>query len=377
MQRITDSQSLSIGIVLSLSILFASAVDAYAKTAADPLQQAQQQYSAAKFVAAVASCDLVLKHSPANAVAHYLKGNCLVKLNRLTEAINEYGVAEKLTPNSMVASYCRSAKASIAAVNLKSKSNEKAKEATPSDTDPDSEDSTQAEKQTLAGSANAKVPAGTLETIRKQATLAHRRALEMGKAEADGERSWSENAANSMREKAERALSQPKGSNEAVSVSPEEAAAIRARASADGDRLRAIGKWRASIAEQESKEKADEIDQQAQNLQERLLDERKSPYTSVKLNPVGTNLYIRNYAKPAEKPMHVKSIMATLDSTMTAAELKEKSRKELLVNGTASRNGKSDTAATKSKEGFIASTPHGRGSTSSVKGEVLPRANEK
>lgn len=377
MRRITNNQSPNLGIALSISIIFASATDACAQAAADPLQQAQQQYSVDKFDAANASCDLVLKHSPANAVAHYLKGNCLVKLNRLSEAINEYGAAEKLTPNSMVASYCRSAKASIAAVNLKSKSNEKANESTVSDVDSDSEDSTPSDRQTLAGSSTAKVPPGTLETIRKQAALAHKRALEMGKAEADGERSWSENAANSMREKAERALSQPKGSNEAISVSPEEAAAIRARASADGDRLRSIGKWRASIAEQESKEKADEIDQQAQNLQERLLDERKSPYTTVKLNPVGTNLYIRNYAKPAEKPMRVKSTMASLDSTMTAAELKEKYRKELLVNSTAARNGKNDTTKTAGKESPTSSSTPGRGASSSVKGEVLPRANQK
>jgi hypothetical protein len=215
------------------------------------------------------------------------------------------------------------------------------------------------------------VPANTLETIRKQAVLARKRALDMGKAEADGERSWSENAANSMREKAERSLAQPRGSTEAVSVSPEEAAAMRARASADGDRLRAIGKWRASVAEMESREKADEIDQQAQNLQERLLDEKKSPYTSVKLNPVGTNLYIRNYAKPAERPMRVRSTMVTLDSALTAAELKEKYKRELSVNGVASkaRSGVKD----KTTELFSGA----KGTTSSVKGELLPKANDR
>jgi tetratricopeptide (TPR) repeat protein len=361
----------SIGI--SMGLFIAGTGAASAQSSADPIQLIQQQYADGNISEAMLRCDAFMKRNPSNAVAHYLKGNCLVKLNRLTEAAGEYDYAEKLAPDSAVASYCRTAAKSIAAMNAKPVAKRKANpDKVSSEEDSESETSEGAEhREAPAAAGSSKVPANTLETIRKQAVLARKRALDMGKAEADGERSWSENAANSMREKAERSLAQPRGSTEAVSVSPEEAAAMRARASADGDRLRAIGKWRASVAEMESREKADEIDQQAQNLQERLLDEKKSPYTSVKLNPVGTNLYIRNYAKPAERPMRVRSTMVTLDSALTAAELKEKYKRELSVNGVASkaRSGVKD----KTTELFSGA----KGTTSSVKGELLPKANDR
>jgi hypothetical protein len=279
-------------------------------------------------------------------MAHYLMANCLLKIGRMTDASKEYYAAESLAPHSKMAEYSRTARTRINAMQaVPSKTSSTIINSSDDDDDAANEDDKtsvgtsatasvnnagNASKMTDAKSANTKItngkgasgnaamPPGTLELIRKQAVLAKRMAIENGAAEAEAERQKGIYEAKSLQEKAERNAARSAGSNEPVTVSPEERERLKAEASVTGEHLKQIGNWKASIVEEWSHEKSDEIQRQAEQLQEQLTDDRPS---NMKLNPVGTNLYIRNYAKPPLTPLHAE---AKSISTRTAGTLSSK-----------------------------------------------------
>jgi hypothetical protein len=285
---------------------------------------------------------LTLKQEPSNATAHYLMANCLLKLGRALDANREYYAAESLAPRSKIAEYSRTARTQINAMQkvqpknstslviLSDDDDDEATEDDKKSAASNASNASTASKMTDAKNANAKisntkntagntsVPPGTLELIRQQAALAKRMAVENGAAEAESERQKGIYEARSLQEKAERMAARPAGSNEPINVSPEERERIKAEAATTGERLKQIGNWKASIVEEWSHEKSNEIQRQAENLQEQLIDNRPS---NMKLNPVGTNLYIRNYAKPPLTPLHAE---AKSISTKTTATLSSK-----------------------------------------------------
>jgi len=182
------------------------------------------------------------------------------------------------------------------------------------------------------------LPPGTLDLIRKQADLAKTRAVEAGQKEADSEAKKADSQARALEERAERqareaaALRGHVGSEASVFTPQEQIDAARSQAALAGDRLKEIGKIRAEIEERQSREKAEEIERQARNLQDQLLHERPYQNQEIRLNPVGTNLYVRNYLSVPSKvaPLHAraasindgkdigaaKRTSATLDSQM-------------------------------------------------------------
>ena len=352
--------------VLTTVLLSASSSGAAQLSASET---AQRCYSSGDMKNALAGFEADLKSNPSNATSHYMKANCLLKLQRLPDALMEYGTAERLAPGSKLAEYCRTARAGISAKMVAPQSAKLSAKNTRIENSDDSDDAddtvttaSQAEKPAeIKTIEKNSLPPGTLELIRKQAVLARQRALEIGQAEAENELAKAENAAKSMREKAERAASHGRGSNEPVALSTPDAEAVRAQAAAGGDQIREIGRRKAAVKEWESQEKADEIKLQAENLQNRLLDTRKSRYTDVKLNPVGTNLYIRNYAAPPVVPLKVEAKMVSLDAAVAAAKSGAQSKGEKVDVGgkiVSSRAG-----------GQVAGTR----SVVSVRGQVLPK----
>ncbi len=347
---------------------------ASAATESANFQKAQSYYAAGDIKSALTALDEQLKRNSQDAYCHYLKGNCLLKEQKRAQALGEYAIAEQLAPGSKLAEYCRVARANILSTagsgSLSVPLSASARR-NPRVID-DAEDGDAVDRQVglpletttaVSGTKNS-LPSGTLELIRKQAVLAREHALQTGQLEAEGELAKAENAAKSLREKAERAASHTRGSSEVVNVSPQEAEAMRAQAAASGDQIREWGKMKAAVKEWESQEKADEIKQQADNLQNRLLDSRTSRYSDVKLNPVGTNLYIRNYAKPPVVPLKVKAKMASLDSTLAVQKLDGKVR-----------GGKPDAARNVNLSTSPDGTTNSRGARSvvTVKGQVIPK----
>jgi hypothetical protein len=359
-----------------LSVLCVAHHSALADDSVSWMVRAQKLYAAGDATGSMRILDPLLKTNPADATAHYLKANCLVLLKRNAEAFNEYTLAERLAPKSAIASYCHTARVNLDQLLRQQTGGDEA----------GTGGSRAAPTPGMAGgggggvrgagtNGSSELPPGTLELIRKQAELAKDRAVETGKAEAANEVLKADNQARSAQERAARqsaemAAANGRGGSEPTVTSPTELPEpLRSQAAANAERLKQLGKMKAEMKEQESQEKADEIERQAQGLQDQLLHRHRSTNQEIELNPVGTNLYIRNYSNvPATvTPLHAqagsivkkdstatKSTSASVSSTGIAAGLKTKA--------SAANNSTKDS-------GQGALDKH---AVTSVKGQVLP-----
>ena len=278
-----------------------TATGALASEPVSPLVRAQTLYTAGDPAGSLRILDPMLRTNPGDAGAHYLKANCLVLLKRNAEAFNEYSLAERLAPKSAIATYSHNARVKLDQILANQKADDQAQEGTPPG-----------------------LPPGTLELIRKQADLAKDRAVETGKAEAENEMLKASNQVKTAQERAERQAAEMAaqrnggGSEPSVLTSPEISAAARSQAAANAERLKQIGKMKAEMKEQESQEKAEEIERQAEGLQDQLLHKHRSRNQEIELNPVGTNLYIRNYSgvPPSVAPLHAQAASISANGAM-------------------------------------------------------------
>jgi hypothetical protein len=352
--------------------------------------RAQKLYAASDPSGSLHILDSMLHANPADATAHYLKANCLVLLKRHAEAFNEYSLAERLAPRSAIAGYSHNARVSLDRMLRQQAANESeesieaggsraAPTATP--TEIPTAIPTAAHTAILRGvhteahtAGSTDVPPGTLELIRKQAELAKVRAVESGKAEAENEVAKASNQAKTLQERAERqaaemAAGRNRGGEPSVLTPPDQLEAVRSQAAANAERLKQLGKMKAEMKEQESQEKADEIQRQSEGLQDQLLHRHRSRNQEIELNPVGTNLYIRNYSS-------VPSSVAPLHAQAGSIVKKDTSA---IKTTSASVNSSNVTAGlkTKASTGNGSSNAIGQGAldkhaVTSVKGQVLP-----
>ena len=267
------------------------------------------------------------------AAVHYMKGNCLMQLRQPAAADQEYAQAQLLAPNSQTARYCEQARVNIRQItqapNTAPRSAAgKGKAITNDDEhDEDNENNENNEKdadspKAIAHDTNGKkVSPGTLDLIAKQAALAQKRALEIGNVAAENERIKAQNEARSLQARLERAASTPKnGSTEPLALTPAQLEAIKGQAAAGSEQLKQAGEWKAQQRKQESEDKAEEIRRQAENLQSQLINYRPNINSDIKLNPVGTNLYIRNYSNGLAPIMPMKANTGLLPSYKNATE---------------------------------------------------------
>jgi hypothetical protein len=229
----------------------------------------------------------MLVKDPKNATAYYMRGCILMKAGNQA-ALKDFERACQLAPGTRIEQYSKLAVARLTppAPN----------QASDQSSDLSQEDASEEPKPKEAA------PNSTVALIRKQAEQAHNRELQRGRLEAQEEVAKAENQAKTAQERLQRqameaALGKYGGEprmDPYTFVSPAQVDAFRAQAQATAERVRNLGKLKAGIKEQEGKEKADEIDYQADNLERQLKDDH--PLSGIKLNPVGTNLYTRNYA---------------------------------------------------------------------------------
>jgi tetratricopeptide (TPR) repeat protein len=344
-------------VCLSWTLLYVPATAAVAATPSN-LDRAQRFYAAGDAANALKTLDLVIRTNPSDATAQYLKANCLVKLARLPEAISSYSLAERLSPKSMIAEYSRTARMRID--SMLAARNAQVTQATQA---AQAEESSTADDDTTAPAKNNSLPPGTIELIRKQAALARASAAQTGAAEAENERQKASFQVKTVQERVER-MSGLRGnsSNEPVALSPQELEAARSQATAATERLKQLGDMKATIKEQEAQAKQDEIQNQANNLEDQLVNDRPHQISQVKLNPVGTNLYIRNYSSAhppavALRAHYAKSITTDTDATLRSTEAL----------------GKINANTTNGKRSTPSSQGQGLHSVTSVKGKVLPK----
>jgi hypothetical protein len=328
---------------LLLTIAFNQNAMAMGPHGSAELDQANRSYVIGDFERGVQYADLHLRKLPKDGAAHYLKANCLMKLGRLAEAQREYALVTKLAPDSVISDYSKTAIKGIDALP------------------PDQRNllTSSANGSKAGKSASNKVPPGTVELIRFQAARAKEHALSAGDAASRDEKLKADNQGRSQREAVER-LSQSGGARgDHPPLSAAELQAMRERAAHNAEILKQIGDAKAARHEQESRAKSEELQRQAEDLERQLTDENYNKNRDIKLNPVGTNLYVRNYSQipPTVKPMRARaeSLSGVAASQQTSAQLQS-----------SSAAGKLRTNATGQGTNAI------RRETK-VKGEVMPR----
>jgi hypothetical protein len=318
-----------------------------------------------------------VRANPSDASAHYLKANCFLLLKRYPESIAEYSAVERLMPKSKLAAYSQTAIVRInamppgqasanAPINKRIAATDS--DAGKSDSEDDDDDATAQEKSYKPGERVTSVPAGTIETIRKQAAQARARHAEIGRAEAEGEIQKANNQVKALQERVARESAHSHNSSEPTAMSAEQIEAARNQTAQGAERLREQGKWKAEIKQWEAQEKVDELKQQAENLEHRLLHDPVGPVSDVRLNPVGTNLYTRNYTSVPSKLVPLRAQAKTLTNATGAL---------LQTSGSLRPGNSTNTNEQTSAEISSESGPsHGKGTgqhhvVSSVKGQVV------
>ncbi|MBX9666517.1 MAG: CDC27 family protein [Candidatus Obscuribacterales bacterium] len=272
-----------LSLLISIAVGLHTALPCYGQEHAD-LNKAQQFYLSDKSGQALMILNTILESKTKALEARYLKAHCLVKLNRLAEASHEYALVAHLAGSE--SQLGKSASAAQHGIEVRQLHAAKAKE--------------------CPTRKSTKIPPGTLELIRYQVTKAKERALEAGQRDADDDVKKADNQARSEHERVER-LANEQGRNSAVVHQQLEV--LRQRAAVNAENLKQLGAAKAAMKEQESKEKADNLERQAEELEDQLVNDRQSRNGGMRLNPVGTNLYTRNYVKvpPAVKPLRAQT----------------------------------------------------------------------
>jgi tetratricopeptide (TPR) repeat protein len=284
---------------------------------------AENDYNQKRFEQALRGFEQALRENSGKnkVVVHYMKANCLVQMNQPAEADKEYAVAQSLAPGSQIAKYCEVARANIKRLSLTQ--NAASRTMPPKNAD-DDDDENSDEQKTTAASTQAKnnpaVSPATLDLIAKQAALARQHALEIGNIAAENERTKAANEGRSLQAKLERAAFTPRGGTEPVALTPQQIEGIKNQAAAGSEQLRQAGEWKALQRKQESEDKSEEIRRQAENLQSQLINYRPNINSDIKLNPIGTNFYIRNYSKGIAPITALKAQTKMLPSYKNATE---------------------------------------------------------
>jgi len=305
----------------------ASATDSTAAQApVNNLEAVLKLYRAGNYSASKKSLESILHYDSRNIFARYLLANSLLALKQLPEASHEYELVVHLGPKSQYADQARKAIKQIEASQL----SRAAFKSSPSEDQSDAADvmnDTESDSNRVETKSSAShLPPGTLELIRAQTAKARERAIQTGKAEANGEKHKAEVQGKSERERVERLVNNGGSRGDQQGLSGADLAILRDRAAQNAESLRQLGEAKAAWKEREARDKSEGLQRQAQELEEQLVNnDRDYKGRTVKLNPIGTNLYIRNYssAKPAVKSLDAKAriLPAITDDTSTSAQL--------------------------------------------------------
>jgi len=290
---------------VSIALTFDSSATAIGPNGTHELDLANQAYITGDFERGVQYADRHLHKLPRDGAAHYLKANCLMKLARLSEASHEYSQTIRLAPDSVVAAYAKDALKRIESMPAQQRSRV--------------EQATKASATLHANAPASKtLPPGTLELIRFQAARAREHAIQSGEAAAQDERLKASSQGKSEKEKVERLSANNGQRGDHPPLSAAELQAMQERAARNAEILKQIGDAKAARKEQEGREKSAELQRQAEDLERQLTDDNYNKHRDIKLNPVGTNLYVRNYSQipPTVKPMRAQA--QSLDGRVTS-----------------------------------------------------------
>jgi tetratricopeptide (TPR) repeat protein len=262
--------------------------------AADPLQDGLSLYAAGRYRDAVVVMSQAALAYPASPVVHYHLANALVKAGMHEQAMQEYQLSYRLDPYSSVAGYCRMALKAYGAL------------------EPD------------AGQGHVRLPAltgcqngfnGDALVTRAKTTIRRQAEFEKSKHRSTGEALAAlafrhaetdlQKIRQDMNEQLQRALEPPvmtlPTGRGVISLpmpfNPEiakaRADAIRREAQEQERKVRQFADTRANQYRRWSKEREYALDEVVANLESQL--DEPVGRSGVKLQPVGTDLYVRYY----------------------------------------------------------------------------------
>jgi len=279
-------------LITGLALLAGAA--AQSASASDPLAIGLSYYNAGHYREAVMALSQAAMAFPASPIVHYHLGNALVKAGLHDQAIQEYELSYRLDPYSGVAQYCRQALHAYGRP---------------------SPDLAQSHIPVGDYSAQAYAPSAGQDVMRAKTTIRRQAEFEKSKHHADGEamaglamrhaESDVVKIKEQMREDMQRAMEPqymtlPTGRGTMTIQLPFDADMARARAeearqrALDAERsVRKAAEARANQQRAYSKEREIALDEVVSNLESQL--EEPEGHSGVKLQPVGTDLYVRYY----------------------------------------------------------------------------------
>lgn len=177
-----------------------------------------------------------------------------------------------------------------------------------------------------AADVKSKSASGTVELIRSQVVRAKEHASQVGVEASQAERTKAELQGQAEKDRVEKQSQNGGARPDTPPLSAAEVAAMRDRAAQYAEYMKRVGEAKAAQKEREAEEKSAELQRQADDLEHQLTDENYSRHRDIKLNPVGTNLYVRNYSQitPTVKPLkaHAASLSGTASSLQTTLQVR-------------------------------------------------------
>lgn len=260
--------------------------------------QGIKEYKAGQYQQAVVALAKASGAEPLNAMVHYYLANALVFTRDHEEAIKEYRLCYLLDPRSPVAGYCRKA-LSLYQQPLPGENEARLLR--------DAQGS-------AAGGSGAGEQAPDLEktcsVIRRQLAYEKGKHVSIGEANARVELSGGEERARQIDQQAQAEISalyspnswvgpfrfNPYANDAALLKAREEQ--IRNAAKDREEQARRMAQMRADSCKSKEKEASSALDEVADNLERQLAQTSSS--SGVKLQPVGTDLYVRYYGGRGE-----------------------------------------------------------------------------
>jgi tetratricopeptide (TPR) repeat protein len=266
-------------------------------------EQRVRNYHAGRYKHAVVFLSQAASLDPTNSLCHYYLANTLTKLNQVQEALLEYQICRRLEPTGKIATYCKQAVVALAGQDKQTE------HLANSSGDIDASGITNSESSTARLSSHPDINR-TMFVIRREVEYEkgkHKRQAEAGSKAAIA---LAERNVNQIKAQADadiqRAVSDSWSSVpmvqgnmvfNAYSFNPELArirtAEIRRIAEEEQEKARRLGQRRVAEFAKLSSDKQKVLDEVAVNLKSQM-EQPAGPF-GVKLQPVGTDLYVRYY----------------------------------------------------------------------------------
>ncbi len=289
---------------LALSMAaFLALLGGYPAAAETAFEQGVRNYNSGRFKHAVVFLTQAASLDPTNSLCHYYLANTLTRLNQPQEALLEYQICKRLNPEGLVATYCQQAVAALAGRSKQAQHLAEASDVLESDTT----DKTDVSTSRLSAHPDIN---RAMYVIRREVEYEKGRHKTQAEARRKAALAMAEQNAMQIKAQAEadiqRAISEAYVSVPAIignmavnsyvynpNLARVRSDEIRKNAEEAEKSARRIGEIHAAEYAKLATDKQKVLDEVAVNLKSQM--EQPAGRSGVKLQPIGTDLYVRYY----------------------------------------------------------------------------------